>query len=54
VEIKGKDKVNIKVAFYPQCINDNAKTTLILKSDTLPELTYNIEGISKLKNQQIY
>lgn len=52
-EMRNKDKVQLKINFVPKSIGDCSKTRLILRSKTLPELTYCLEGISKFKCKQV-
>ena len=51
--MKSKDKVQLKINFMPKFIGETCKAKLFLKSKTLPELTYCLQGISKFKCKQV-
>lgn len=51
--MKSKDKVQLKVNFLPKFIGDSGKAKLTLRSATLPELSYSLEGVSKFKCKQV-
>lgn len=47
--LKSRDKINMMVTFEPAFIGQVCRATLSLKSDSLPELTYILEGESQFK-----